>query len=329
MISPTAFASSTHRLCPISTCYLQRTLFRSSGHFSVPLSHYLTNKVSHTRVQWKQAGMKGVSAAAEQNLSVTELPNMSVQRVPCLSDNYVWLLHESGMGKTAVVDPSEAAPVIKALDERGLKADYILNTHHHSDHTGGNLELKQAYGATIVGPAADKDRIPGIDISLKDGDTWKFGQLEMRVFDTPGHTRGHITLYFPEAEALFPGDTLFALGCGRLFEGTPKQMWTSLSKLTPLPHNTWVFCAHEYTQSNAKFAVAIDKDNAKLQERKRLIDEQRSRGMATVPSLLSEELDTNPFLRPHDQAIRAALGVAQDASDVEGFAAIRKAKDNF
>lgn len=249
--------------------------------------------------------------------------------MPCLQDNYAWVLRDAASGKVAVVDPSEAAPVAAALKERGWQLDYILNTHHHWDHTGGNLELKKSTGCTIVGPKADKDRIPGIDVALGDGDVWKFGEQDMQVFDTPGHTRGHITLYFPQGQSLFPGDTLFALGCGRLFEGDARTMWASLSKMMPLPRDTRVFCAHEYTQSNAKFAVTVDPDNTKLAERKQAIDSARAKGEATIPSLLGEELDTNPFLRAPDLAIRRTLGVSESAADWEAFAAVRRAKDNF
>lgn len=255
---------------------------------------------------------------------------MEVVRLPALSDNYVWLLRESGSGQTAVVDPAESAVVMAELKKRGWSLDYVLNTHHHSDHTGGNLDLKKAFpGLKVVGPRADADRIPGIDVQLADGDEWQFGGQAMRVFDTPGHTRGHITLWFPEAVALFPGDTLFALGCGRLFEGHPEMMWTSLSKLTGLPRETKVYCAHEYTASNARFAVSVNPGNAALVGRKAAIDEARAKNEATVPSLLGEELDTNPFLRPHDPEIRAQVGAHLNAPDWEVFGAVRRAKDSF
>lgn len=254
---------------------------------------------------------------------------MSVDCIPCLSDNYVWLVHEPSTNTTAVIDPSEATPVISALESRGWQLNYVLNTHHHMDHTGGNLELKQKYGAKIVGPAADQARIPGIDQAVRDGDVFKLGAVEFHVFDTPGHTRGHITYWAPGAEALFPGDTLFCLGCGRLFEGTPQQMWSSLSKLVQLPPNTRVYCAHEYTQSNARFAVTVDPQNAALVQRKAEIDAARAKGQRTVPSLLADELATNPFLRPHDPALRRHMGQALDAPDWEVFAAVRAAKDRF
>ncbi|KXZ44042.1 hypothetical protein GPECTOR_75g766 [Gonium pectorale] len=255
---------------------------------------------------------------------------MEVIRVPCLSDNYVWLLREPSSGLTAVVDPAEEGPVLEELNKRGWSLNHILNTHHHMDHVGANTALKRRFaGLTIVGPRADWQRIPGIDVQVGDGDTWQLGPLEFRVFDTPGHTRGHITYWVPQAEALFSGDTLFALGCGRLFEGTPQQMWSSLSKLLPLPDATRVYCAHEYTASNARFAVSVDPGNQALAERKARVDAARARGEATVPSLLAEEKATNPFLRPADPAIRKHLGFDQTAPDWEVFGAIRAAKDRF
>lgn len=270
------------------------------------------------------------ASRASEVATVSATKAMEVVRVPALSDNYVWLLHEPKSGKTAVVDPAEAPPVTAALQQRGWSLDYIFNTHHHFDHTGGNMQLKKQFqGLEIVGPKADAARIPGIDIQVGDGDTWQFGELEMRVFDTPGHTRGHITYWLPEAKALFPGDTLFALGCGRLFEGDPQMMWKSLSKLLPLPADTLVYCAHEYTQSNARFAVSVDPNNAALQERKQRIDDARSKGEPTVPSLLGEELETNPFLRPHDAGIRNSVKADNNTPDWEVFGRVRAAKDRF
>lgn len=270
-----------------------------------------------------------MAAAMAATVSEAGAP-LEVVRVPMLSDNYGWLLHERASGITAVVDPAEAAPVNAVLQQRGWGLDFVLNTHHHSDHTGGNLELKRQHpGLMVVGPAADAARIPGIDVRLGDGDAWALGGVEVHVLDTPGHTAGHVTFYLPAAKALFPGDTLFALGCGRLLEGDAATMWTSLSKLLPLPRDTAVYCAHEYTASNARFAVHIDPNNAALRERKQRIDEARGRGEATVPSLLGEELDTNPFLRPHDEGIRASVGAGPEAPQHEVFGRVRAAKDRF
>lgn len=252
-----------------------------------------------------------------------------IERVPCLDDNYSWLLHEPSTGATACVDPAEVAPVVEALRKRNWNLTHIINTHHHWDHTGGNEALKARYKATIIGPEADKDRIPGIDVALSDGDEFSLGTAEFRCLDTPGHTRGHVTYHFPESKALFPGDTLFALGCGRLFEGTPTQMWASLSKFLDLDPETKVYCAHEYTQSNARFAVSIDPDNEALMKRKEEIDALRAQHTPTIPSVLGVELKTNPFLRPGDAKIRKSLGVSLDASNEEAFGAIRAAKDRF
>lgn len=263
---------------------------------------------------------------------------LSIYRVPCLSDNYVWLLvaedEEGGKSDTktvAVVDPAEAEPVAAALAALGLsRLDLIINTHHHGDHVGGNKALKAKFGSRIIGPAADADRIPGLDTAVADGDTWALGHLSATTFDTPGHTRGHVCHWVPGARALFAGDTLFALGCGRLFEGTPAQMHGSLGKLKGLPREARVFCAHEYTEANARWAEALyGGANAALTARAAAVRAARARGEATVPSTLGEELDTNPFLRCGDPALKAAVGVGDDASEVDTFAAVRKHKDRF
>jgi len=248
--------------------------------------------------------------------------------VPALSDNYVYLLNDPETGVTAVVDPGEAAPVIAALEARGWKLSHILNTHHHADHIDGNEELKAKYGVPLIGPKAEAARIPGMDLTVAEGDTIDVGGHQAQVFDTPGHTTGHISLYFAEDKALFAGDTLFALGCGRMFEGTPAQFWESLSKLKKLPADTRIYCGHEYTMSNAKYALSVDGDNAKLQARMTQIEELRAADKPTIPSTIGEELETNPFLRCDDPAIAAAVGKA-GADPVEVFAAVRTGKDNF
>jgi len=256
------------------------------------------------------------------------MTQLRIEQIPVLSDNYVYLVHEPGAELTGVVDPAVAAPVLERLRQRGWTLDWILSTHHHADHTGGNLELKQATGCKIAGAKKDAARIPGIDVGLVEGDRFELCQAEAEVFETPGHTLGHISYWFDDANALFCADTLFSLGCGRVFEGTPAQMWNSLSKLSALPDDTLVYCGHEYTQSNARFALSVDPDNPALKARAAEVDRQRAAGQPTVPTTLRQERAANPFLRPHDPAIRQRLGMT-DASDAEIFAELRRRKDRF
>lgn len=256
------------------------------------------------------------------------MPGFEIHQLLCLKDNYVYLLHDRATQATAVVDPSEAEPVLAALAEKGWRLTHILNTHHHWDHTGGNAELKQASGAIVVGPRADRDRITAIDEAVGDGDTYAVGSQTAQVFDVPGHTRGHIAFWFEESRALFCGDTLFTLGCGRLFEGTPGQMWASLSKLRRLPAETRVYCGHEYTQSNARFALTVEPRNAALAERARQVDALRADGRPTVPGTMGEEMATNPFLRADRPELQQAAGLA-GSDPVEVFAEIRRRKDSF
>jgi hydroxyacylglutathione hydrolase len=256
------------------------------------------------------------------------MASLTVEMIPVLSDNYVYLIHEAEAGATGVVDPAIAAPVIDRLSAKGWSLDWILSTHHHADHTGGNLELKEATGCKIAGPGKDAARIPGIDLKLFEGDRFKLGGAEAEVFETPGHTSGHISYWFPESNALFCADTLFSLGCGRLFEGSPAQMWESLKKFSALPDEALVYCGHEYTQSNARFALTVDPNNGELQARAAVVDRQRAAGEPTVPTTLGLERATNPFLRPDDPSIRRQLAM-ESADDVEVFAEIRRRKDSF
>lgn len=256
------------------------------------------------------------------------MSRLEVEQIPVLSDNYVYLVHEPDAGVTAVVDPAVAEPVLERLRTRGWTLDWILSTHHHADHTGGNLELKNATGCRIAGPKKDASRIPGIDVGLAEGDRFQLGAVEAEIYETPGHTSGHISYWFPEARALFCADTLFSLGCGRLFEGNPAQMWTSLGKFAGLPDDAMVYCGHEYTQSNARFALSVDPDNEALQRRAEEVDRLRAQGKPTVPTTLGEERAANPFLRAGDPAIRSRLGM-ETASDAEVFGEIRKRKDRF
>ena len=248
--------------------------------------------------------------------------------VPAMSDNYVYLAHDSDSGVTAVVDPSDAVPVEAALDARGWTLTHILNTHHHHDHTGGNERLAKRFGATLIGPKSEVSRIANMDITVGEGDTVDVAGHKAMVYETPGHTLGHIAFWFAGSDALFCGDTLFALGCGRVFEGTMEQMWNSMLKLRSVPPTARVFCGHEYTLANARFALSIDPENARLQARTREFEEMRSRGEPTIPTVLVDELDTNPFLRADDPALAAAIGMT-GADPVAVFAEVRSRKDNF
>jgi len=253
---------------------------------------------------------------------------MQIALVPLLTDNYGYLLHDPASGETGIVDPSEAAPVLAAARERGWRLTHILNTHHHHDHTGGNLALKQATGAAIVGPAPDRARIPGIDIALDEGETFRLGGAAAEILFIPGHTRGHIAFHFRGEKAVFCGDTLFSLGCGRMFEGTAPMMWASLDKLRRLPAETRIYCGHEYTAANARFAVSIDPDNEALRRREGAVAALRGRGEPTIPSTMGEERLANPFLRADDPGLAAAMGLP-DAPPSDVFGEIRRRKDNF
>jgi hydroxyacylglutathione hydrolase len=253
---------------------------------------------------------------------------LEVHMFPCLSDNYGFLIHDAEANVTAVIDTPEVAPINAALEEKGWQLTHILNTHHHFDHAGGNEELKARWGCQVVGAANDAARIPGIDVRVSDGDRLPFGSTEAQVFETPGHTTGHIAYYFADDGIAFVGDTLFALGCGRLFEGTPEQMWASLKKLMALPDDTVVYCAHEYTQSNAAFALSVEPDNADLVARSAEIDRLRAAGEPTVPTTIGLEKATNPFLRPDSPNLQATVGM-EDGDLVAVFAETRRRKDNF
>ncbi len=253
---------------------------------------------------------------------------LEIVQIPVLSDNYVYLVREPASGAVGVVDPAVAEPVEAELERRRWRLTHVLNTHHHGDHVGGNQRLKARYEATVVGPRADRARIPGIDVEVGEGDEYRFGEAPARVFDIPGHTRGHIAYWFAESKALFCGDTIFSLGCGRVFEGTPQQMWSSLSKLRGLPDDTRVYCAHEYTQSNARFARTVDPDNPDLMRRIAEVDRLRAAGRPTVPSLMGEERRANPFLRADQPALAAAVGLSA-GDPVAVFAEVRRRKDVF
>jgi len=256
------------------------------------------------------------------------MTTLTVHQFPCLGDNYGYLIHDEENDLTAAIDTPEASKIEEALKEKSWKLTHILNTHHHYDHSGGNEELKAKWGCVIVGSKSDADRIPGIDEQVGDGDTYTFGSHVAKVLDVSGHTQGHIAYYFEADQILFSGDALFALGCGRLFEGSAEQMWTSLQKLIALPDDTTVYCAHEYTQSNARFALTVEPQNNELQERVKVIDELRSANKPTVPSNLGVEKRTNPFLRPMSSDLQETLGMTA-APLVDVFAETRLRKDNF
>jgi hydroxyacylglutathione hydrolase len=253
---------------------------------------------------------------------------LEIHMFPCLADNYGYLLHDADGDVTAAVDTPDATAILAQLEAKGWRLTHILNTHHHADHAGGNLELKARTGCTIVGPRADAARIPGIDVAVGEGDVVDLGGHRAAVFDTPGHTRGHIVYYFADAHAAFVGDTLFALGCGRLFEGSPGQMWSSLQKILRWPDDTRLYCAHEYTQSNARFALTVEPGNELLKQRAEAIAKRRAAKLPTVPSTLAEERATNPFLRPTSHDLQKTIGL-DGASPVEVFAKTRALKDAF
>ena len=257
------------------------------------------------------------------------MATLIVEQLRVLSDNFIYLVHDPASGATAAVDPAQAAPVLAALEAKGWRLSHILNTHHHGDHTGGNLELQRATGALVVGARADAARIPGIGVEVGEGDSFLLGNGAAVVFETPGHTIGHIAFWFPDSDALFCGDTLFSLGCGRLFEGSARQMWDSLSKLRGLPPETLVYCAHEYTLANGRFARLVERDNPALAAR---IDEaarQIASGRATVPSTLAGECATNPFLRADIAAVARAVGLEPGGDPALVLGELRRRKDVF
>lgn len=256
------------------------------------------------------------------------MAEFELELVPVLADNYVYLVREPESGAVAVVDPSVADPVIEALEHRGWSPEVILNTHHHPDHVGGNAGLKRRYGCEIIAPAADRHRISGVDRWVGEGDEVAIGNARGQVIAVPGHTSGHIAYHFPEQKVLFCGDTLFSLGCGRLFEGTPAQMWTSLCKLMRPAKDTLVCCAHEYTEANGRFALTLEPENAALRTRIKEVVALRSENQPSVPSSLGVELAANPFLRPESPEIRETLGMS-NADNVAVFAEIRRRKDRF
>lgn len=253
---------------------------------------------------------------------------LEIITLPVLTDNYIYLVHDPVSHETAVIDPAIAQPVLDALEEKGWQLNYIFNTHHHSDHVGGNLQIKQQTGCKIIAAHADWDRIPGIDQGVGEGDIVSLGQHKARVIATPGHTRAHIVFHFTEDNILFCGDTLFVMGCGRLFEGTAEQLWYSLQKLKVLPKETLVYCTHEYTQTNGRFAMTVEPENQQLQQKIIEVNRLRSKNLPTVPTTIAEELATNPFFREDSVELQKAIAMT-NGKPMEVFAKTRRLKDGF
>ena len=239
---------------------------------------------------------------------------MKIEIIPCLKDNYSYLIIDKKKNTACVVDPGEADPVIKYLDENKIDLKFILNTHHHYDHVGGNKKLKEKYKASVVGFKGDKEKIPEVDILVDDQEIWKHDSFEAKIIHIPGHTLGHICFYFYKNESVFTGDTLFSLGCGRIFEGTFSQMYESLNKIKKLPHNTKIFCGHEYTLNNSKFCLKYDQDNKYLKDKIIEIEKKLKNNLPTIPSTIKEELRCNIFLK---------------SENIKTFSKLRDLKDNF
>jgi len=253
---------------------------------------------------------------------------MQITPIPCLKDNYAYIIDDNNSKTVGVVDPSEALPIISFLKEKNLKLNYILNTHHHFDHIGGNIELKKLFNAKVVGFLGDKHRIPGIDITLKDNENWNFGNSLVKILHIPGHTLGHICFFFEKEKIAFTGDTLFSLGCGRIFEGDHKQMLNSLNKIKKLPKNTNIYCGHEYTYKNAEFCITHDGKNINLKKKFEIVKKLRSENLPTMPTTLADELSSNIFLRCDQKDLKSKLNM-MNQEDFEVFKKIRDLKDAF
>lgn len=254
------------------------------------------------------------------------MAQLEIHQFPCLDDNYGVLIRDPDSGLVASIDAPSADAVRAALREKGWTLTHILTTHYHWDHTDGNLALKSETGCTIVGPRPEADKVPGIDKQVGEGDAFKFGSFEVKVFETPGHTAGHIIYWIPEASVAFVGDTLFAMGCGRVNEGSMAEMWSGIEKVAKLPPETMLYCGHEYTIANAKFALTVEPGNAALQARAKQVEELRAAGKPTLPTKLADELATNPFIRVDSAEIRKVIGM-ENASNAEVFGEVRERKN--
>ena len=253
---------------------------------------------------------------------------LDINIISCLQDNYSYVIRDSSADIVGIIDPSEFQPIDNFIKKNFNKIDFILNTHHHFDHTGGNLELKKKYNCKIVGSLKDEIRIPGIDVKLKDDDIFKFGNIDFKIIHVPGHTSGHICFYSDKEKIIFTGDTLFSLGCGRIFEGTYSQMLISLDKIKNLPKLTNIYCGHEYTKKNLDFCSQIEFDNRFLEEKRRWVNLRISKKEATLPVTIEEELNTNIFLRCDVPSVKKSLGM-ENSSRVEIFKKLRDLKDSF
>jgi hydroxyacylglutathione hydrolase len=256
------------------------------------------------------------------------MARLEVHQFPSRSDNYGVLVHDKATGATAAIDAPDAEELLAALHEKGWKLTHILTTHHHNDHTAGNAAVKRATGCTIVGPAKEAESIPGIDVTVREGDRVEIGGATARVIETPGHTRGHVSYHFPDDELVFVGDTLFSVGCGRLLEGDAKTMWSSLEKLAKLPPETTLYCGHEYTDANCRFALTVEPENDALQARAKEVAKLAEHGAPALPTTIKQELDTNPFLRSSSPVIQKRLGM-EGRPLHEIFGEIRRRKDQF
>ena len=253
---------------------------------------------------------------------------LDVSIIKCLSDNYSYLIRDKKTNLVGVVDPSEFNPIDIEISKTYKKLDFILNTHHHNDHVGGNMDLKKKYNSKVICSSYDEKKIPGVDIKKNDGDQFSLGEIDFKIIHIPGHTLGHIAFYSEKANVIFTGDTLFSLGCGRVFEGTFEQMFESLEKIKSLSKNTMVFCGHEYTNKNAQFCISIDKDNKKLRDRIEDVKNKTKKKLPTLPVTLGEELETNIFLRCDDKKIKNNLKM-NNSSKLEVFTKLRNLKDQF
>lgn len=254
------------------------------------------------------------------------MTQLTFLQIPCLADNYAVIVHAPQSGETLLIDAPDAAAIQAALDQRGWRLSHLFVTHHHTDHTAGVVALKGKYGCSVTGPEGEADRIPLIDQAVSEKSALKFAGMDVRVIETPGHTLGHIAYVIPDAKVAFTGDTLFSLGCGRIFEGDAESMWGALQKLMALPGETQIYCGHEYTAANGRFASSVEPENEALQARIREVETLRGQGKPTLPTSLAAEKATNPFLRTNSAAIRARLGL-QNAPDWQVFARLRELKN--